>query len=169
MNVVIRGVVTRDQALKWKSELVDYVRRHPLVAGPPGAKDPQIWKTYWTKPQIEGRTHPNIIKVQIAMSKLFLCDNDTEVDCGSQVLYADRFRIRHPGESGTLPYHLDNGSIERWEDEENRETFLAIWEGRWEEYNAFDINHRGEACIDLYGGPGACSAFRSLQGMPPLA
>ncbi|KUJ12421.1 DUF1479-domain-containing protein [Mollisia scopiformis] len=166
---VIRGVVSREQALKWKSDLMDYVRKHPLIAGPPSAQDPQIWKTYWTKPQLEGRTHPDMIKAQVAMSKLYSCDEDTEVDVGSQALYADRFRIRWPGDSGTLPYHLDNGSIERWEDEENSKTFSAIWEGRWEEYDAFDMNHRTEACVDLYGGPGACSVFRSLQGWLSLA
>lgn len=167
---VVRGVVSREQALKWKADLISYVKRHPGVAGiPTPSEDPQIWKVYWTKPQVEGRTHPNMIKAQIAMSKLYSCDEDTEVDLSSQALYADRFRVRHPGEAGTLPHHLDNGSIERWEDEENSQTFRAIWEGRWEDYDAFDMNHRAEACIDLYGGPGACSVFRSLQGWLSLA
>lgn len=98
------------------------------------------------------------------MSKLFSCSPDVEVDLSSQAIYADRFRVRYPGDSRGLPAHLDNGSIERWEDEENSQTFRPIWEGRWEDYDAWNIDHRAEAVIDLYGGPGACSVFRSLQG-----
>jgi hypothetical protein len=98
------------------------------------------------------------------MSKLYSCSADVEVDVTSQVVYADRFRVRYPGEEGTLPAHLDNGSIERWEDVEGSKTYQAIWEGRWEKFDAWDINHRAEAVVDLYGGPGACSVFRSLQG-----
>jgi len=40
---VVRGVVTRQQALDWKAGMVSYVKRHPAVAGnPPPASDPQI-------------------------------------------------------------------------------------------------------------------------------
>lgn len=103
------------------------------------------------------------------MSRLFSCSEDVEVDLSSQAVYADRFRIRYPGDSRSLPAHLDNGSIERWEDEENSQTFRAIWEGRWEEYDAWNIDHRAEAVVDIYGGPGACSVFRSLQGWLSLS
>jgi Protein of unknown function (DUF1479) len=145
--------------------MMSYVKRHPAVAGNPlPATDPQIWRVYWTKPQVEARSHPNVIKCQIAMSKLYSCSEDVEVDVTSQAMYADRFRVRYPGQAGNLPAHLDNGSIERWEDTEGCMTYRAIWEGRWEEYDAWDIDHRAEAVIDLYGGPGACSVFRSLQG-----
>jgi hypothetical protein len=163
---VVRGVVNREQALNWKASMLDYVKRHPAVAGNPlPAEDPQIWKVYWTKPQLEARSHPSIITCQTAMSKLYSCSDEVEVDLSSQAMYADRFRFRRAGEVGSFPVHLDNGSIERWEDEENSKTFGAIWEGRWEEYDAWNIDHRAEAVIDLYGGLGACSAFRSIQGM----
>jgi len=162
---VVRGVVSREQALEWKAKMVDYVKRHPAVAGNPlPSEDPMIWRVYWSKPQVEARSHPSILACQKAMSKLYSCSDNVEVDLTSQAMYADRFRIRHPGRAGTLPPHLDNGSIERWEDEENSKTYRAIWEGRWEEYDAWNIDHRAEAVIDLYGGPGACSVFRSLQG-----
>jgi hypothetical protein len=145
--------------------MISYVKRHPAVAGTPlPASDPQLWNVYWTKAQVEARSHPNIIKCQTAMSKVYSCSADVEVDVTSQVVYADRFRVRHPGEAGTLPAHLDNGSIERWEDVEGSKTYQAIWEGRWGEYDAWNIDHRAEAVVDLYGGPGACSVFRSLQG-----
>jgi hypothetical protein len=142
-----------------------YVKRHPAVGGTPiPSTDRTLWNVYWTKPQVQARSHSTIIKCQTAMSKLFSCSEDVEVDVSSLAIYADRFRVRHPGEAGNLPAHLDNGSIERWEDEQNSRSYGAIWEGRWEEYDAWDIDHRAEAVIDLYGGPGACSVFRSLQG-----
>ncbi|KAK2627138.1 hypothetical protein QTJ16_003104 [Diplocarpon rosae] len=167
---VVRGVVGREQALEWKSRLIDYVKRHPAIAGNPlPPQDPQWWKVYWTKPQLLARSHPSIIACQTAMSKLFSCGRDIEIDLSSQALYADRFRVRHPGDSRTLPAHLDNGSIERWEDEENSKTFQVIWEGKWEEYDAWNMDHRAQAVIDLYGGPGSCSAFRSIQGWLSLA
>ncbi len=152
--------------MEWKTNLTEYVRDHPAVAGNPiPQQDPQWWKVYWTKPQLQARSHPSIIACQTAMSKLFSCSEDVEVDLSSQAMYADRFRVRYPGDSRTLPAHLDNGSIERWEDEENSKNFRAIWDGKWEEYDAWKIDHRAEAVTDLYGGPGACSVFRSLQGM----
>lgn len=98
------------------------------------------------------------------MSQLYKANEDTEVDLVNQALYADRWRVRRPGAPGAFGPHLDNGSIERWEDEEYRKVFGKIWEGKWEEYDAWDMDHRAEAIMDLYGGPGACSAFRSLQG-----
>ncbi|KAK6581331.1 hypothetical protein PZA11_006022 [Diplocarpon coronariae] len=167
---VVRGVVGREQALEWKSQLIDYVTRHPAVAGNPlPPRDPQWWKVYWTKPQLQARSHPSVIACQTAMSNLFSCGQDIEIDLSSQALYADRFRVRHPGDSRTLPAHLDNGSIERWEDEENSRTFRAIWEGKWEDYDAWNMDHRAQAVIDLYGGPGACSVFRGIQGWLSLA
>jgi len=167
---IVRDVVSHEQAIEWKNRMYNYVKRHPYVAGDPlPTEDPQIWKVYWTKPQVEARSHPSIIACQIAMSKLYSVSDNSEVDLNHQAIYADRFRVRNPGEVGTLPAHLDNGSIERWEDPENSATFKAIFEGRWEDFDAWNIDHRADAVTDMYGGPGACSVFRSLQGWLSLA
>lgn len=160
---VLRGVVTRDQALAWKESMLDYCTRHPDVPRfPPNA--PQMYGTFWQPAQNEARSHPNMIKAQLAMSQLYTASPDTMVDLTEQAMYADRFRVRMPGAAGTLPPHLDNGSIERWEDPEYSAVYRAVWEGRWEKYDAWDMDHRAEAIIDMYGGSGACSGFRSLQG-----
>lgn len=98
------------------------------------------------------------------MSQLYSASEETEVDLVNQAMYADRWRVRRPGSKGLFPPHLDNGSIERWEDDEYAKVFGKIWEGKWEEYDAWDMDHRAEAIVDMYGGPGACSVFRSLQG-----
>lgn len=144
--------------------MIDYCARHPDIKGSP-PEAPQIWKAYWTPAQVEARSHASMIACQRAMSRLYSAGDEVDVDLDSQAMYADRFRIRPAGVDNVLPPHLDNGSIERWEDEAGySKVFTAIWEGRWEEYDAWDMTHRADAVMDLYGGPGACSGFRSVQG-----
>jgi hypothetical protein len=152
---IVKDVVSESQALQWKQSLLGYLKNHPDIPGVP-PDDPQVWKAYWTPAQVEARSHPSMIACQRAMSRLYSVGPDNEVDLDSQVMYADRFRVRPPGNSYTLPPHLDNGSLERWENEEYSEVYQAIWEGRWEDYDAWDMNHRAEATIDMYGGPGSC-------------
>jgi hypothetical protein len=150
--------------------MLEYVGRHPeLPAVPEAPEAPQMWKVYWSKPQVEARSHESMIKCQVAMSQLYSCDEEVDVDLTSMAMYADRFRVRQPGATADLPPHLDNGSIERWEAEANASTFAKIWEGKWEEYDAWDMSFRSQAPIDMYGGPGACSVFRSIQGWLSLA
>ncbi|KAF5390071.1 hypothetical protein D9757_003863 [Collybiopsis confluens] len=161
---VVRNVVSREQALEWKSSLLSYVDRHPDIRRIPSLSEPQIYSTFWQKAQIEARTHPSVILAQVAMSQMYTASDETQVDLVEQAMYADRWRVRKPGSFGMFPTHLDNGSIERWEDEEYSQVFRKIWEGKWEEYDAWDMDHRAEAIVDMYGGPGSCSVFRSLQG-----
>jgi hypothetical protein len=46
---------------------------------------------------------------------------------------------------------------------EYRKCYSKILEGKWEEYDAFDVSPRLSATVDMYNGPGGCSAFRSYQ------
>ncbi|KAL1747369.1 hypothetical protein HDZ31DRAFT_32071 [Schizophyllum fasciatum] len=161
---VVRGVVPRAQALGWKADMLAYCARHPDVPRYPSPDAPQMYGTFWQPAQVAARTHPDVLRAQVAMSQLYAASERTVVDLTEQAVYADRFRVRQPGAAGVLPPHLDNGSIERWEDPEYSAVYKAIWEGRWEEYDAWDMDHRAEAVIDMYGGSGSCSGFRSLQG-----
>lgn len=166
---VVKGVVSAGQALKWKKDMMDYVQAHPDVSGFPEEKA-HTWKVYWTPGQLEARSHPNMIRAQIAMSQLYTVGSeDVDVDLKSQAMYADRFRVREAGVSHMLPEHVDNGSIERWENLSYSACYKAIWEGRWEDYDAWDMTDRADAVMDLYGGPGACSVFRSIQGWLSMA
>ena len=162
------GLTLSRRWIAWKASMLDYCTRHPDVPRfPPAA--PQMYGTFWQPAQTEARTHHNMLRAQVAMSQLYTAGEDTIVDLTEQVVYADRFRVRMPGAVGTLPPHLDNGSIERWEDAEYSAAYLPIWEGRWEEYDAWDMDHRAEAVIDMYGGAGSCSGYRSLQGAISVA
>ncbi|KAF9638524.1 putative duf1479-domain-containing protein [Lasiodiplodia theobromae] len=166
---VVKNVVSAEQALKWKKAMLDYVHSHPDVTGFPEEK-PTLWKVYWTPAQVEARSHPNMIKAQVAVSQLYTVgSSDVNIDLKSQAMYADRFRVREAGAVHALPEHLDNGSIERWEDLSYSACYEPIWDGRWEDYDAWDMTHRADAVTDLYGGPGACSVFRSIQGWLSMA
>lgn len=81
--------------------------------------------------------------------------------------YADRLRIRQPGDAGfALGPHVDGGSVERWEENGYGlgKGYEKIWQGEWEEYDPWEASCRVSAVTDLYNGPGACSMFRMFQG-----
>lgn len=94
--VIIRGVVSEEQASSWESELRSYTKKHPNIAGFP-KHDPQNFSLFWTRPQVQIRSHPNVMKAMHAVSQLWSLSRDDDLfDLSSQVVYADRFRIRHP-------------------------------------------------------------------------
>lgn len=94
--IIIRGVVPEEQATKWETELIDYTKRHAAVGGFPKDK-PQNWNLWWTPPQVQIRSHPDVLKAMNAVSKLWhVSDDRIPFDLGSQVVYPDRFRIRYP-------------------------------------------------------------------------
>jgi hypothetical protein len=86
--------------------------------------------------------------------------------------YADRLRIRQPGDAHfALGPHQDGGSVERWEEAgygigRDGGVYGSVFRGTWEtEYDAYDASSgRVDAVTDLYGGLGACSMFRMFQG-----
>ena len=83
------------------------------------------------------------------------------------VTYADRVRIRQPGDAGfALGPHIDAGSVERWEEGGYgvSDVYEKIWAGDWENYDPWESTCRLAANTDLYNGPGACSMFRMFQG-----
>jgi hypothetical protein len=91
-------------------------------------------------------------------------DPDSKISTTNPLSYADRLRIRDPGDAKfTLGPHIDGGSLERWEDPEYSRVYTKILEGHWEQYDAWDARHRLNAQMDLYNGAGACSMLRFFQ------
>lgn len=81
------------------------------------------------------------------------------------LMYADRFRIRHPGGLWNAhPPHVDGGTIERWEEPNFRKCFADIFEGKWRSHDPYDLAGRLNARSSLYGRPGQSSVFRTFQG-----
>lgn len=166
---VIKNVVPRKQALEWKERLRSYIKANPSTkAYPPN--DPQVYELYWSTSQMEARAHPNVLRAQQFLMRLW--DDDTDranpaeaISFDRSATYCDRLRIRKPRDKTfSLGPHVDGGGVERWEDAEYRSLYNSIWEGEWEKYNPYSVRGRLRANMDLYNGAGACSMFRMFQG-----
>lgn len=94
-------------------------------------------------------------------------NTDAKISSTHPLVYADRLRIRQPGDAGfALGAHVDGGSVERWQENGYGQghVYDKIWQGRWEEYDPWEASCRVPAVADLYNGAGACSMFRMFQG-----
>ncbi|KAJ5924298.1 hypothetical protein N7466_008485 [Penicillium verhagenii] len=164
---IIRGVVPEDEARGFKEEIEAYARANPgTKAFPPN--DPQVYELYWSHPQVRARSHANMLETQrFLMSFWHSSASDAMISPLHPVTYADRLRIRQPGDAGfALGPHTDAGSVERWEDNGYGlgQVYQRIFEGRWEEYNPWEASCRLPVMSNLYDGAGACSMFRMFQG-----
>lgn len=162
--VVIRNVVPREQAESWKSQVLDYVAKNPTTKGFP-RDSPVVYELYWSKPQIQARSHPGLMKSMNFMNHLWHADDDTLICLDKNLSYADRLRVRNAGDKlFSLGPHADGGSLERWEDKLYSQCYKKIFEGRWEEFDPYDVSGRLDADMDVYDSQGTCSIFRSFQG-----
>lgn len=166
---IIRGVIPEDEARAYKFEVEEYVRLNPHTKGFP-AHDPQVIELYWSAPQLRARTHPNLLAAQTAlMTRLWrVADPKAPVSLRLPLSYADRLRIRQPGDAHfALGPHQDGGSVERWEREgygAGGGVYNDVFAGEWERYDPFEAAGRVGAVTNLYDGLGACSMFRMFQG-----
>ncbi|KAJ8074514.1 hypothetical protein PM082_015415 [Marasmius tenuissimus] len=110
-TVVIRDVVEDAEAAKWKTSLEEFVKANPTgIDGFPEG-NLQFFQLYWTKPQVEARSHPNVLATSAWLNNLYSTPSNANlegVDLSTPLSYADRFRIRHPGGHwGAHPPHVD--------------------------------------------------------------
>ena len=132
------------------------------------ADKPAVFELYWSRPQLAGRLHEHMIKVQRFLMSYYH-SKDPNAMCSTQqpLAYADRLRIRQPGDAGfALGPHVDGGSVERWEPNGygKGHVYDKVFEGKWEEFDPWELSTRLGASQDLYNGAGACSMFRMFQG-----
>lgn len=128
-----------------------------------------MFELYWSAPQLKARAHPNVIDVQRRLldSLWHASDPASPVSLTHPLAYADRVRIRQPGDAAfALGPHVDGGSLERWEKDGFGlgKVYDRIFEGEWEKYDAWDVSGRVRAVTSLYDGLGASSMFRMWQG-----
>ena len=162
--VVVRGVLPIVDALKLKVDAEDYIRQNPHTKAFPQDK-PVVYELYWSPSQIRARAHPRVAETLAFANSFWHASPSARVSLKENIIYADRLRIRQPGDTRfALGPHVDGGSIERWEDPEYRSCYTPIFQGRWEEHDAFDATHRVGAQMSLYDTVGGCSVFRSWQG-----
>ncbi|KAF8896652.1 DUF1479-domain-containing protein [Infundibulicybe gibba] len=166
-TVVIRNVVDDSEALAWKTSLEDFIKANPDVDGIP-ENDKQFFQLYWTKSQVQARSHPNVLAVSVWLNQLYHMKAEQAapgVDLGTPLSYADRFRIRHPGTQWDVhPPHVDGGAIERWEDKDFRRCFAEILSGNWRQHDPYELGGRLDARSSLYGPDDFSSVFRTFQG-----
>ncbi|KAF2968682.1 hypothetical protein GQX73_g4906 [Xylaria multiplex] len=164
---VIRGVIPENEARAYKNDIEEYVRQNPSTRAFP-QHDPQVYELYWSSPQIRARAHPNLLKVQSKLMNFWQpSDADSPISLSQTLTYADRLRIRQPGDATfALGPHVDGGSVERWEKHGYGlgGVYDKVFEGSWEEYDPWDASTRVSAVMDNYNGLGACSMFRMFQG-----
>lgn len=167
--VVVRNVFPRAEGRKFKTDVEEYIKANPQTKGFPQDKK-VVYELYWSKSQVGARADPRMIKTLNFINHLWHAHEEAEIDLDQNLSYADRLRIRNPHDSlFSLGPHADGGGIERWEDEEYSKCYDAIFEGRWEEYDAYDATHRAKAQMSLYPTAGACRVFRTFQGWLSMA
>ena len=163
---VVRGVVPRDEARAYKNDVEDYVRINPWTKGFP-AHQPAVYELYWSTSQVRARSHPNMLAAQKFLMSFWSQHKDAPISTAEPLSYADRLRIRQPGDSEfALGPHIDGGSVERWEPTGYGlgGVYDKVWQGKWDEYDPWEASCRTPAVSDLYQGAGACSMFRMFQG-----
>ncbi|RYP47164.1 hypothetical protein DL768_006736 [Monosporascus sp. mg162] len=165
--VVVRNVVPEKETRAYKDEIEEYVRQNPSTRSFP-QNNPQVFELYWSAPQIKARAHPNLLKTQTALMRLWKSsDPESEISMSQPLMYADRLRIRQPGDANfALGPHIDGGSVERWEPHGygRGKVYNKIFEGAWEEYDPWNASTRVPVITNIYNGLGACSMFRMFQG-----
>lgn len=163
---IVRNVLPRAYALELKQKALEYIEANKsrVRAFPPD--NPAVYELYWSPSQTLARGHPNMLKTQSFLTTLWhSSDPASEISTTYPLAYADRLRIRQPGDAKfALGPHTDGGSVERWEDPTYSKVYQKILDGRWEEYDPYDARFRMDANMDLYNGAGACSMFRLFQG-----
>ncbi|ODQ67309.1 DUF1479-domain-containing protein [Nadsonia fulvescens var. elongata DSM 6958] len=165
-SAVIKNVIPLDQARQWKFDAEDYIKKNPSVTAFPSDK-PTVYELYWSKSQLEARSHPELLAAQSSVMDLWhTTDESITMVTSLPLSYADRLRIRHPGDKQfTLGPHIDAGSIERWEDPDYRSCYDDILKnGNWKNYDAFDYKDRLHLNANMYKCAGGCTMFRMFQG-----
>lgn len=167
--VIVKLAISAQKAKSLKDDVVNYIAKNPHTKGFPAEKK-VVYELYWSKSQVKARSNVNIQKTQLFVNKLWHSDNEARVSLNHNLVYADRMRIREPGDNMfSLGPHADSGSLERWDDEEYSKCYQSIFDGNWEEYDAYDATHRVNVDMTKYDSSGTSNVFRSFQGWLALS
>ncbi|KAJ5108169.1 hypothetical protein N7456_004844 [Penicillium angulare] len=161
---VIRGVVPKDNAEALLADIRQYLKAHTFKGFPAEAKEKVIYESYWSPSQVKARSHPNMLATQSWMNQLYSAAPDQKIDLSVPLTYCDRVQIRPPGDKHFgLPPHVDGGGVERWEDQSYNHVYRKIFQGKWKDYNPWNLTGRLDANMNMYEAPGGCSVFRAFQ------
>lgn len=167
--VIIRQTVPAEQAKLLKQDVIQYIGKNPLTTGFPKDKK-VVYEIYWSKSQVKARSNANVRKTQFFVNHLWHADESARISLDHNLMYADRMRIREPGDDlFSLGPHADSGSLERWDDKEYSKCYQSIFEGNWEQFDPYDATHRLNVDMSKYDSSGTSSVFRSFQGWLALS
>lgn len=163
---IVRNVLPRTYALDLKAKAKEYIEANKDKVKAFPKDNPAVFELYWSPAQVQARAHPNMLRTLSFLTTLWRSsDPNSQISTTYPLTYADRIRIRQPGDAKfALGPHTDGGSVERWEDPTYAKVYQRIFDGEWEKYDPYDARHRLTAKMDMYNGGGACSMFRLFQG-----
>jgi hypothetical protein len=177
--LVVRGHFSRDQALAWDRNIVDYVDSNHFSEHYRGPGDdffasvdskPEIYPIYWSPAQMQARQDDRMARVQAFLNNLWKHESDGVqwFDSARYLLYPDRIRRRPPStDSAGLGPHLDPVSLDLWLTQGYQKAFRHLFDGTVEDYDPWDAAYRTAA--PQYPGTTMCSAFRTFQGWTALS
>jgi len=179
--VIIRDVFDDNRIVKWNEEILKYIENNNYFEDQKkkvgmdqyfsnlSSGKPQIFGLYWSKPQIQIRQSKELDIVKKWLNNFWVSkkNNKQIFYPNKELVYADRLRIRSPGDStlGLSP-HCDCGSVERWIDTGYQKVYQNIFSGNFRDYNPFDSEFRDET--DEIDSPAVDHVFRTFQGWVAL-
>ncbi|KAJ4397537.1 hypothetical protein N0V93_001768 [Gnomoniopsis smithogilvyi] len=187
--VIIRNVVSVNEAEAWSFELDSYLRDNPHTKASP-AEDPDLYELFWSLAQLNARAHPNMLEAQkFAMSGCWHHPSSTlqkPLSCKFPVTYADRVRMRHKSLRGSSPgickakpsvlpgTRIGGGGCGPWEvdndgPDSSTSVYREIWSGNWEDYDPWDTSSRLDREMHLDKGLSTSGVVKLFQGMLPLS
>jgi len=150
--VVIRNVISEEQAQKWFNGLKENSDNNPNYNDK--MRQNPIFRIHWSQPQVEARAHKDIIRAASLMTELFwTAPEKYAVSLNTQLAYEDRFRIRKQGVSGwSLGPHIDGGGLNCWTLPSYRKCYEPI----------FSADPTGYKDLDLYESSSKITAHEEL-------
>ncbi|XTZ37120.1 DUF1479 domain-containing protein [Salmonella enterica] len=180
--VVIKGHFSREQALGWDRSMLDYLDQNhfdEIYKGPGDsffgtleASRPEIYPIYWSQAQMQARQSEEMTAVQSFLNRLWRFESGQQqwFDPDVSIIYPDRIRRRPPGTTSKgLGAHTDSGALERWLLPAYQRVFANVFNGRFEEYDPWDAEHRTKVEEYTVDNTTKCSVFRTFQGWTALA
>lgn len=167
--VVIRGVVDAPTAESWHTEAENYVSTDNDYHNGE-QKQSLIYQVYWSKAQVNGRQHPHMQTTRTWLNSLWNVvapNGEWAFDPTKEATYADRQRIRPPGNISGLDPHVDGGTIERWQEPGYVKFYEDIFKGSWEDHDPWNGHVR--VATAEFPSPNVCTVFRTYQGWLALS
>nr|KAK5440380.1 hypothetical protein LTR18_007668 [Exophiala xenobiotica] len=166
---VVRNVVDPDETTALFQELKEYTTRNKGRFHAWPAESPSMYNLYNTPTQNALRTNPRQIRLMRWINELWHWSSSNGETSAEPLLYADGLRVRPAGSPflGLGP-HIDAGSLCRWADPSYRAAYRAIFSGRPEDHDAYDLETRQDADQTLFPGMAHSSVFRAFQGWTAL-